>query len=176
MKLIKTKIKDCYIIKLNKFNDQRGYFTRAFCKKIFKNNYLNNNIFQINFSYSKKKGTLRGLHYQKKPFEEMKIVYCIKGSIYDVVVDLRNNSKTFKKHLGFKINSNDRIGIIVPRGCAHGFQTLQSNSEVVYFTTQYYNQSKETGINFLKSNLKIKLPLKVTNISHKDASLPSLIK
>ncbi len=176
MKLIKTKIKDCYIIKLNKFNDQRGYFTRAFCKKIFKNKNINNNIFQINFSYSKKKGTLRGLHFQKKPFEEMKIVYCIRGSIYDVVLDLRDKSKTFKKYLGVKINSDDRTGIIIPKGCAHGFQTLKPDTEVVYFTTQYYNQLKETGINFLDTNLKIKLPLRVTNISHKDASLPNLIK
>lgn len=176
MKLIKTKIKDCYLIKLNKFNDERGYFTRAFCKKIFKDNSIKNNIFQINFSYSKKKGTFRGLHLQKKPFEEMKIVYCIKGSIYDVVVDLRKDSKTFKRNLGFKINSKERTGIIVPRGCAHGFQTLESNTEVIYFTTQYYNQSKETGINIMDSNLKIKLPLKISKISNKDSLLSNLIK
>ena len=176
MKLIKTKIKDCYEIKLNKFNDERGYFTRAFCKKIFKDNGIKNNIFQINFSYSKKRGTFRGLHLQKKPFEEMKIVYCIKGSIHDVVVDLRKDSKTFKRNLGFKINSNERTGIIVPKGCAHGFQTLESNTEVIYFTTQYYNKSKETGINILDKNLKIKLPLKISNISKKDLLLPNLIK
>ena len=96
MNLIKTNIKDCYIIKLDKFNDDRGFFTRAFCKKIFNKNKILNNISQINFSFSKKRGTIRGLHLQKPPFQEMKIIYCINGAIYDVIVDLRNKSKTLK--------------------------------------------------------------------------------
>ena len=176
MKLIKTKIKDCYIIKLGKLNDDRGFFTRAFCKKIFNKKKIQNNISQINFSFSKKRGTIRGLHLQKPPFQEMKIIYCINGAIYDVIVDLRNKSKTFKKYIGFKISSNDRIGIIIPKGCAHGFQTLKSNTEVIYFTTEYYNKSKETGINYLDPILKIKWPLKVSKISDKDFHLPNIIK
>jgi dTDP-4-dehydrorhamnose 3,5-epimerase len=174
MNLIKTKIKDCYLIKLDKFNDERGFFSRAFCKKVFVKKKILNNIRQINFSFSKKKGTIRGLHYQKKPFQEMKIIYCIKGEIYDVIVDLRKKSKTYKKYLGFKISADDRKGIIVPKGCAHGFQTLKSNSEVVYFTTEYYNKEKETGLNFLDSSIKIRWPLKVSKISEKDLNLPKL--
>tara|TARA_B100000686_G_C16759582_1_gene957799 strand:+ start:545 stop:1075 length:531 start_codon:yes stop_codon:yes gene_type:complete len=176
MQLINTKIKNCYLIKLDKFNDERGFFSRAFCKKIFKKKKILNNISQINFSYSKKKGTVRGLHLQKIPFQEMKIIYCINGAIYDVIVDLRNKSKTFKKYLGFKISSKDRMGIIVPKGCAHGFQTLKSNTEIIYFTTEYYNKSKETGINFLDPSLKIKWPLRVSKISNKDFHLPYLSK
>ena len=176
MKLVKTKIKDCYLIKLDKFNDKRGFFTRAFCKKVFNQNKVSDKIIQINFSFSKKKGTVRGLHFQKKPFQEMKIIYCINGSIYDVVVDLRNKSKTFKKYLGFNLNSKNRFGIIVPKGCAHGFQTLKSNTEVIYFTNEFYNKSKETGINFLDPVLKIKLPLKIKSISDKDSLLPNLKK
>ena len=174
MDLIKTSIKDCFLIKIDKFNDDRGFFSRAFCKKVLGKKKILNNIKQINFSFSKKKGTIRGLHYQKKPFQEMKIIYCIKGEIYDVIVDLRKKSKTYKKYLGFKISADDRNGIIVPKGCAHGFQTLKSNSEVVYFTTEYYNKSKETGLNFLDPSIKIKWPLKVSEISEKDLYSPKL--
>ncbi len=174
MKLIKTKIKDCYLIKLDKFKDKRGFFTRAFCRKVFKSNKVSNKITQVNFSFSKKKGTVRGLHFQKKPFQEMKIIYCINGSIYDVIVDLRDKSRTFKKFIGINLNSKDRFGIIIPKGCAHGFQTLKANTEIIYFTDEFYNKSKETGVNFLDPTLKIKLPLKITNISEKDLNLPNL--
>ena len=176
MELINNKIKDCYLIKLDKFNDDRGFFTRAFCKKNFDKKKILNNIKQINFSFSKKKGTIRGLHYQKKPFQEMKIIYCIKGEIYDVIVDLREKSKTYKKYLGFTISSKNRNGIIVPKGCAHGFQTLKSNSEVIYFTTEYYNKFKETGLNYSDSSIKIRWPLKVTSISKKDLHSPKIIR
>jgi len=174
MNLIKTKIQDCYLIKLDKFKDDRGFFSRAFCKNIFAKKKILNNIKQINFSFSKKKGTVRGLHLQKKPFQEMKIIYCTKGEIYDVIVDLRKKSKTYKKYLGFKLSSKDRNGIIIPKGCAHGFQTLKSNSEVIYFTTEFYNKLNETGLNFLDPSIKIKWPLKVSEISKKDLYLPYL--
>ena len=176
MKLIKTKIKNCYLIQLDKFKDKRGFFTRAFCKNVFDKENISNNISQINFSFSKKKGTIRGLHFQIKPFEEMKIIYCIKGSIFDVVADLRKKSKTYKKYVGIKISSKDRKGIIVPKGCAHGFQTLEANTEVIYFTTQFYNKSKERGVNFKDQTLKIKWPLALTNISKKDFNLPNFKK
>ena len=106
----------------------------------------------------------------------MKIIYCIKGSIFDVVVDLRKKSKTYKKYVGIKISSKDRKGIIVPKGCAHGFQTLEANTEVIYFTTQFYNKSKERGVNFKDQTLKIKWPLALTNISKKDFNLPNFKK
>ena len=149
-----------------------GLFVRKFSIKI---KFLIK-LFKLIFRFQKKKGTVRGLHFQKKPFQEMKIIYCINGSIYDVVVDLRNKSKTFKKYLGFNLNSKNRFGIIVPKGCAHGFQTLKSNTEVIYFTNEFYNKSKETGINFLDPVLKIKLPLKIKSISDKDSLLPNLKK
>jgi dTDP-4-dehydrorhamnose 3,5-epimerase len=174
MNIIKTKIKDCYLIKIDKFSDNRGFFSRAFCKKNFGKKKILSNIKQINFSFSKKKGTIRGLHFQKKPFQEMKIIYCLKGEIYDVIVDLRKKSKTYKKYLGFKISEDNRNGIIVPEGCAHGFQTLKANSEVIYFTTEYYNKSKEAGLNFLDPSIKIKWPLKVSEISEKDLYLSNL--
>ena len=165
MDLIKTDIKDCYLVKLNKFEDERGFFVRAFCKNIFKKKKILNKIKQINFSFSKKKGTIRGLHLQKKPFEEMKIIFCLRGSIYDVVADLRKASKSYTKHIGVKISSQDRIGIIVPKGCAHGFQTLEKNTEIIYFTSEFYNKSKETGIKYSDPILNIKWPLKLSSIS-----------
>lgn len=176
MNFIKTKIKGCYIIKLEKFFDDRGYFTRAFCKKILKQKKIQNNIFQVNFSFSEKKGTLRGLHFQKYPFEEMKIIYCIKGEIFDTAVDLRKKSKTYKKYFSTKLTDKNRNGLIIPKGCAHGFQTLKDKTEVIYFTNQYYNKSKELGINYSDPTLKIKWPLKISELSSKDYQLPNLPK
>jgi len=174
MHLKKTKIKNCFLIELEKFQDHRGYFARAFCKKHFKQKNILNNLKQINFSFSKKIGTVRGLHFQKKPYEEMKIIYCMSGSIFDVVVDLRKKSKTYGQYLGFEISSKNRNAVIVPKGCAHGFQTLSKNTEVLYFTTQFYNKKKETGLNFLDPKINIKWPLKIGNISSKDKNLPYL--
>ena len=104
----------------------------------------------------------------------MKIIYCLKGSIYDVIVDLRKNSKSYKRYLGFRISSKNRVGIIVPKGCAHGFQSLESDSEIIYFSTQFYNKLKESGVNFLDPSINIKWPLKPTNLSNKDLNLPNL--
>ena len=167
--IIKTKLKDLYLIKNKTFHDERGYFKELIRENIIKKKFP----FHV-MSYSKK-NVLRGLHIQTKN-SQAKFVTVVKGKIFDVAVDLRKKSKTYKKYLSFKISSSNRSGVIVPKGCAHGFQTLKSNTEVVYFTTEYYNKSKETGLNFLDPSIKIKWPLKVTEISKKDFHLKKLVK
>ena len=168
MKIKKNKIASSYLITLNSFEDERGSFTRLFDKKVFRELKVSNQVVQTNFSVSKKKGTIRGFHFQKKPFEEMKSVTCIKGEIFDVIIDLRKKSKTYMKWEGFRLNENRRHILIVPAGCAHAFQTLTNNAEVLYFCSQFYNPKKESGIRWNDKKFKVKWPIKPSNISQKD--------
>ena len=166
----KTKIKDCVEIDLDKKEDERGFFARFFCQDEFKKFNLNNKILQINTSLTKKAGTLRGLHYQKFPFQETKVVRCLKGSIYDVVVDLRKKSKTYLKYHAVTLNEVNRKMLYVPKGCAHGFLSLKNNSEVIYLVSNMYNPKSEAGLNYKDPKIKIKWPIKIKNITEKDDS------
>ena len=164
----KTKVKDCYKIFFSKILDERGSFTKIFCKKKF--NFLKKNIVQINESFNLKKGTLRGLHYQLPPYEEDKLIYCLTGEIYDVCLDLRKNSPTFGNWDFFKLNQHSSNMFLIPRGCAHGFYTLKSNTKIIYFTTNYYNLKKESGVKYNDLNFKIRWPGIIKVISKKDLS------
>ena len=175
MILKENLIKDSYLIYLEKKIDKRGFFARAYCKE-FLEKKLSKQISQINFSFSKKKGTTRGLHYQSKPFQEIKIIYCLKGKIFDVVLDLRKNSKTYGKYFSLVLCAGERNGIIIPEGCAHGFQSLQNNTEIIYFSTSKFSPNHEKGIIYNDRNIGIKWPLKPTVISDKDLKWPSLKK
>lgn len=168
MKIKKNKIESSYLISLNSFEDERGSFTRLFDKKVFKKLNVPNQVVQTNFSVSKKRGTIRGFHYQKKPFEEMKSVTCLKGEIFDVIIDLRKKSKTYMKWQGFKLSEYRKQILIVPEGCAHAFQTLTNNVSVLYFFSQFYNPKKESGIRWNDKKFKVKWPIKPFNISQKD--------
>ena len=149
-------------IKLNKFSDKRGEFIKIF------NNQKNFNIEQINISRNIKKGTIRGIHFQKKPFEDGKFVYCLRGKIFDVVVDLRKNSKNFKKWKAYTLHPKKNTIVYVPRGFGHAFQTLSNCTEVLYIHDNIYSKKYEDGINYLDESLKIRWPLKVSNISARD--------
>jgi len=145
------------------FRDNRGHFSKIAHKEFFfKKKY---SVRQFNISYSKKSGTIRGMHLQKKKYQEVKVVTCLKGKIYDVLVDCRKNSKTFKKKFIFKLN-NSKKSLIVPEGFAHGFQTLTNDCLVGYLHTNFYKPEYEETINPLKLN--IKWPLKNIIISKKD--------
>ena len=145
------------------FKDNRGFFSKIAHKEFFlKKNYK---IKQQNISFSKNKGTIRGMHYQKNEHKEIKIVTCLNGEIYDVLIDLRKNSKTYKKKFIFKLN-NCKKSLIVPKGFAHGFQTLTDDCFVFYLHTNYYKPKYEVTINPLK--LKINWPIKRITISKKD--------
>ena len=172
MKFTETKLKGAYIIELEKFVDERGFFAREFCKNEYEKLGLANNIVQINVSYNKHKGTLRGMHYQLTPKAEDKIIRCIKGSIYDVIVDIRANSETFGEWVGIELSSENRKMIFVPKGFAHGFQTIEENSEVHYFHTEFYSPECEKGIRCNDPKIGIKWPLSITEISKRDESYP----
>jgi dTDP-4-dehydrorhamnose 3,5-epimerase len=167
MQIKQTKIKDCYEIFTSKFGDQRGYFSRLYCKNILKKFKLRS-IAQINTSFSSEKGTLRGMHYQKSPFQEDKIVYCTSGEIYDVVLDIRKKSKTCGMWVSRKLSPKKGNALIVPRGCAHGFLTLKKNTQIVYFVTNFYNSSKEGIIKYNDKKYNIKWPISIKVISKKD--------
>ena len=168
MKIQKLSIKGCFLIKFKPNKDNRGYFTRMHCKKEFKKYKINDRWVQSNLCLNKKKGTLRGLHFQTKPFQEDKLVRCIKGSIIDYVLDLRKKSKTFMKLIKINLNDKNLISLYVSRGCAHGYITLEKDTILSYFVTNYYSKTHERTFSFFDKRLKLKFPIKPKHISKKD--------
>lgn len=146
MRFIETKLKDAYIIEMELIDDERGFFARSWCQNEFKERGLNTNLVQCNVSFNLKKGTLRGLHYQVKPHEEAKLVRCTKGAIYDVIIDLRPESPTFKKWVAVELTAENHKMLYIPEGMAHGFQTLEDNSEVFYQMSEFYHPDLARGI------------------------------
>jgi dTDP-4-dehydrorhamnose 3,5-epimerase len=167
-----TKLKGVYIIEIELMEDERGFFARSFCVKEFKEYGLNPNIAQCNISYNKKKGTLRGMHYQVAPYEETKLVRCTMGAIYDVIVDLRTDSLTFKQWIAVELTQENRRLLYVPEGFAHGFQTLTDNAELIYYHSAFYSPEYERGLRFDDPALAINWPLPAGAISPKDQSYP----
>ena len=164
----KLNLDGAYLIDLEKYNDFRGFNSRVFCDKEFGIQGLNKNWCQINNTYNHKKATLRGLHFQKAPYQEIKLVRCIAGSIWDVMVDIRKNSNTFGKYFGKELNSQNKSMMYVPKGFAHGFITLTDDTEVMYFVSEAYNKPYEQGIIWNDPDLNIDWPIKPINISEKD--------
>ncbi len=163
-----TKIKGAFIIDPELITDERGFFARSFCKEELQKQGLETDIVQCNISYNKKKGTLRGMHYQVPPFEEAKIVSCTKGSIYDVVVDLRRDSPTFKKWVAAELSEKNFKMVYIPRGCAHGFQTLDNNSIVYYQMTEYFHPECARGLPWDNLSIGIVWPVPDMIMSEKD--------
>ncbi|MBW2342002.1 MAG: dTDP-4-dehydrorhamnose 3,5-epimerase [Deltaproteobacteria bacterium] len=170
MKFTETKLKGAFIIEPEKLEDDRGFFARAWCKKEFESHGLNPSLVQSNISFNRKKGTLRGLHYQVAPYEEAKLVRCTKGAIYDVIVDLRPSSKTCKQWVAAELTESNYKMVYVPEGFAHGYQTLEDNAEVFYHVSQFYHPDSERGLRWDDPSLGIEWPLPVKTISKKDAT------
>jgi len=168
----KTKIKGLYIIEPELKIDERGYFARIFCKNEFKKIGFDFKIVQINRSLTKKRGTIRGLHFQKPPKSEDKIVVCLKGKIFDVALDLRKNSPTFGKWFSVELSEENKKMFLIPKGFAHGFQTLTDNCEILYFVSEFYFPKYEGGVRWNDPFFNIKWPLKPTIISEKDKNWP----
>ena len=168
MKFVEQKIKGLYLIKPLPFKDKRGMLRRVFCKREFKKSKLRFDIKQINISENKKIYTLRGMHMQTKPFEESKVISCINGEIYNVVIDLRKNSKTKNKWQSFNLSEENRISLLVPKGCANGYLTLKDNTRVLYFHSEYYAPGYEQNINYNDPYFKVKWPYSPRVISNKD--------
>jgi len=170
MKFYETELKGAYIIELEKFEDDRGFFTRVWDKKIMQDQGLKSDLVQMSFSFSKKKGTLRGMHFQKEPFREVKIVKCIQGKIFDVIIDLRVESKTYKKWIGVELSADKQKMIYVPEGFAHGFQTLEENTHVLYQMSNWFSPEHQKGIRWDDKDFNIKWPITDLIISKKDLS------
>jgi|SRR5579871_607640 len=174
MNFVPTPVKDAFEIILSPLQDERGVFSRIFCQDEMKKIGISKNIVQINHSLNKKKGTIRGMHFQYPPHAETKIIRCIKGKVYDVLVDLRKGSDTFLKWHSIELSPDKYNMIVIPEGCAHGFQTLEEDSELLYFHTEFYMPKSEGAIRFDDPLLNIHWPLPAVNISAKDKNYPLL--
>lgn len=172
-----TKLKGAYVVDINKLEDERGFFCRAWCKKEFNSIGLDTNLAQCNISFNEKKGTLRGLHFQKEPFGEVKFIRCVKGSFYDVIVDLREESSTFGEWVGYELNDTNCKALYIPKGFAHGYLTLEDNSIAFYQVTEFYKKESESGLLWSDPYINIDWPIKENLIiSEKDKRWPLLKK
>jgi len=171
-----TKLKGSYIIEPEKLEDERGFFARTWDKKVVKEMGLDSEILQSNISFNKKKGTLRGMHFQIEPYEESRLVRCTKGRIYDVIVDLRTNSKTFKNWFSVELSSLNHKILYIPKGFAHGFQTLEDDSEVYYEMSQIFSSDHSRGFRWDDSSFNIKWPMEVLVISEKDREHKAFVR
>jgi dTDP-4-dehydrorhamnose 3,5-epimerase len=169
-----TLIDDLLIVKPDVFIDNRGYFFESYSKKSFESIGLNFEFVQDNTSFSKSKGTLRGLHYQEAPNEQTKLIYCLQGSILDVAVDLRKDSKTYLKWYSIELSSKNRWAMLVPKGFAHGFQTLENNTLVSYKVDQFYDKYVDRSIAWNDPTIKINWPIINPILSEKDKIAPYL--
>lgn len=168
-------IKNINGVKLVKYfnsKDTRGNFSKIFTSDFFYSQGFKKKISQVNISTNIKKGTVRGFHYQKKPRNEQKIVICNKGSILDVVIDLRKKSKYYLKTYKFLLSENKNNCLFIPAGFAHGFQSLKNNTQIIYFHSELYYKKLDTGVNPLHNKFDFTWPIKVTEISKRDRSLP----
>ena len=170
-----TELRGAYMIDLEKLGDDRGFFARAWCQKEFANHGLNLNLVQANLSFNAAKATLRGMHYQVTPYREAKLVRCIKGAIYDVIIDLRPDSPTYKRWLGVELTANNYKMLYVPEAFAHGYQTLADDSEVFYQVSQLYSPTAERGVRYNDPVFGIEWPLEPQVISDKDQQWPDFV-
>jgi len=174
MTFTETLLKGSYVIELNAFTDDRGWFARTYCKNEFAAIGHTAEWVQMNHSFTKDKGAIRGMHYQLPPFSEIKMVRCIAGAVNDVIIDLRKNSPTFLQWFGVELSAQNKKMLYIPEGFAHGFQTLQNDCELIYHHSQFYTPGAEGGIQFDDPKLNISWPLPVTNISERDNRHPLL--
>jgi dTDP-4-dehydrorhamnose 3,5-epimerase len=165
-----TRLQGAYLIDIEKREDHRGFFARTWCQHEFGEHGLVARLVQANLSFNRQRGTLRGMHYQTPPYAEAKLVRCTRGAIYDVIVDLRPDSPSFKQWIGVELSAVNYRMLYVPEGFAHGFQTLEDNVEIMYQVTQFYTPEAEGGIRYNDPALGIMWPLEVTVISEKDAA------
>jgi dTDP-4-dehydrorhamnose 3,5-epimerase len=163
-----TKLEGAYLIIPEKNQDKRGFFARTFCKEEFKKKGIDFDISQCSISFNKKKGTLRGMHYQKTPYEEAKLVSCSQGRIYDVIIDMRKGSKTYCKWYAVELSADNYKLLYIPKGFAHGFQALEDNSVVLYHICGFYRPGSAKGIRWDDAKFNISWPLEDKIISKKD--------
>jgi dTDP-4-dehydrorhamnose 3,5-epimerase len=170
LKFHPTPLGGAFVVELGRIEDERGFFARSFCEKEFREQGLNPVIAQCNVSWNRRRGTLRGLHYQAKPYEEAKLVRCTRGAIWDVAIDLRVDSPTRLRWHAVELSADNRFGFYVPEGFAHGFQTLQDDSEVLYQMAESYHPDRARGIPWNDPTIGIAWPLAEPILSERDRS------
>ena len=172
MIFIETKLKGAFVIELERMHDDRGFFARSWCQKEFLAQGLNPRLVQCSVSFSKKKGTLRGMHYQADPYGETKLVRCTRGAIYDAIADLRPDSPTYKQHFTTVLTAQDYKMLYIPAGFAHGFLTLEDNTEVFYQMSEFYQAEFARGFRWNDPTFNIQWPEEVQVISSRDRQYP----
>lgn len=168
MKFEPTNIAGLFTVRLKKLEDDRGFFARTFCKKEFEQVGFDKEFVQFNHSYNKFKGTIRGMHFQYAPYGETKLIRCIQGAVYDVAVDLREGSPSFLQHFGIELTAENMTSILIPEGFAHGFQTLEDNTALIYHHTAFYTAGADGGIRYNDPALNIDWKLPAVQLSEKD--------
>lgn len=172
MKFHATSLDGARLIEFDLLRDNRGYFARTFCEVEYAEQGLVSRFVQHSTSFSKSKGTVRGMHFQEAPHSEVKIVRCLRGAIYDVIVDLRRDSPSYLKWEGFELSPENARHLYVPKGFAHGFQTLADDVEVSYLISEFHSGAASSGVRFDDSAFGIRWPLPVTEMSDRDRSWP----
>jgi dTDP-4-dehydrorhamnose 3,5-epimerase len=167
-----TPLPAARLIELQKLGDERGFFARAFCARDFENEGLASGFVQVNNSFTSRRATLRGLHYQLPPAAEVKMVRCVRGSFYDLILDLRPDSPTFGRSFGAHLSAENRLAMYVPRGFAHAILTLEDDTEALYFTSSVYAPAQERGIRWNDSRFGIEWPIAPVDVSAKDSTWP----
>jgi dTDP-4-dehydrorhamnose 3,5-epimerase len=171
-----TKIDGAWTIDLDRREDERGYFARSWCRREFEARGLTADLVQSNFSYNYRKGTIRGMHYQVAPSQEAKLVRCIRGSVWDVIVDLRPESPTYLEWVGVELSAENHRQLYIPEHCAHGYQTLADDTEVLYHVSEFYVPDAERGIRWNDPQLAIRWPENdEPTLSPKDRAWPDFI-
>jgi dTDP-4-dehydrorhamnose 3,5-epimerase len=167
-----TRLKGAFVLELEKREDDRGFFARSWCRKEFEAHNLKSAIVQCNVSFNRRKGTLRGMHYQAAPFAEAKLVRCTTGALYDVIIDLRPDSATYKQHVGEVLSAANYKMLYVPEGFAHGFQTLEDNTEIFYQMSQFYSPDHARGVRYNDPAFDIEWMLDEPVIADRDRNYP----
>lgn len=167
-----TTLPGAYVIEPEKIGDERGYFARIWCERELQQHGLKADLAQSNVGFSHRKGTLRGLHFQKPPYAEVKIVRCTRGAIFDVIVDLRPDSQTYKGWFGVELSDENSRMIYVPEGFAQGYITLTDNTEMNYHTSEFYNAEAASGVRYNDIAIGIRWPLIPSIISQQDRNWP----
>ena len=172
MRFTETTLAGAFLVDMERRADERGFFARAFCAREFEDHGLKPVVAQANVSFNLRRGTLRGMHYQADPADETKLVRCTAGAIYDVVVDMRTASPTYLRHFGVELTADNRTALYVPAMLAHGFQTLEDDTEVEYQMGDFHSPGHERGVAYDDPALGIEWPLAVSAISDKDRAWP----
>ncbi len=166
------EIPGAYLLEPERHEDRRGFFARTYCRRELEERGLDPTVVQCNISVNHQRGTVRGMHYQAPPYEEIKLVRCTSGAIWDVIVDVRPDSAAFKRHLGVELTAENRLSLYIPAGLAHGFQTLEDETEVFYQMSEFYHPEGARGIRWNDPAFEIEWPSPISVISERDLKFP----